>query len=285
MDINEQMQAFYAAHEKNAIFLRESDRASGRTHFGGDPLLPPDFVWPEYTGKDFHGQVRTNPLSFLLQVDCAAIHALDKDGLLPDHGILSFFYELDLMQWGYDPSHDGCAQVFYFENPDELTETAPPETLEPCFRVPQIYAEAAAFPDVPDACEGFAFYGLGEIFGDDEDEYWDNFYNDRTEAYPATVRTKLLGYADLIQDEFLTDCESVSRGFSYGNGRPEMTQEEEADIHLHAQDWILLLQMDSLETRDYRLDFGGDGRIYFCIRKEDLAARRFDRVHLILQCS
>ena len=30
--------------------------------------------------------------------------------------------------------------------------------------------------------------------------------------------------------------------------------------------------------------FGDCGRVYFCIRKEDLAARRFDRVWLILQC-
>ncbi len=30
--------------------------------------------------------------------------------------------------------------------------------------------------------------------------------------------------------------------------------------------------------------FGDCGCIYFYIRKEDLAARRFDRVHLCLQC-
>ena len=88
-----------------------------------------------------------------------------------------------------------------------------------------------------------------------------------------------------MQDECLTDCESVSRGYSFGDGRPEMTPEEEADIHQHAQDWMLLLQLESISVGDYELTFGGDGRIYFYIRKEDLAARRFDRVHLVLQCS
>ena len=34
----------------------------------------------------------------------------------------------------------------------------------------------------------------------------------------------------------------------------------------------------------FELMFGDCGRVYFCIRKEDLAARRFDRVWLILQC-
>ena len=30
--------------------------------------------------------------------------------------------------------------------------------------------------------------------------------------------------------------------------------------------------------------FGDCGMLYFYIRKEDLAARRFDNVHFVLQC-
>jgi uncharacterized protein YwqG len=48
-----------------------------------------------------------------------------------------------------------------------------------------------------------------------------------------------------------------------------------------ANDWRLLLQLDS----DPMADFGwaDSGRLYFWIRKADLAAKRFDRCWLILQ--
>ena len=35
---------------------------------------------------------------------------------------------------------------------------------------------------------------------------------------------------------------------------------------------------------NFSLDFGDCGSIYFYIRKDDLAARRFERAWLILQC-
>ena len=42
--------------------------------------------------------------------------------------------------------------------------------------------------------------------------------------------------------------------------------------------------MGTVESGDYELMFGDCGYIYFWIRKEDLAARRFDKCWLILQC-
>ena len=43
-------------------------------------------------------------------------------------------------------------------------------------------------------------------------------------------------------------------------------------------------RLDTVECGDFELMFGDCGHIYFYITKEDLAARRFDRVWLILQC-
>ena len=45
-----------------------------------------------------------------------------------------------------------------------------------------------------------------------------------------------------------------------------------------------LLQLDTVEHGDFELMFGDCGHIYFYITREDLAARRFDRIWLILQC-
>ena len=48
--------------------------------------------------------------------------------------------------------------------------------------------------------------------------------------------------------------------------------------------WRLLLQLDTVECGDFCLMFGDCGHIYFYITKEDLKAKRFDKVWLILQC-
>lgn len=80
------------------------------------------------------------------------------------------------------------------------------------------------------------------------------------------------------------ECEYVARGYSFGDGVPEVYDEVKADIEAHVQDWILLFQLDTLEAENYQLMFGDCGRIYFWIRKSDLAQRNFDNVQLILQC-
>ena len=58
----------------------------------------------------------------MAQINLKDVANLDKDNLLPKSGVLSFFYELDSMKWGYDPKDTGSARVFYF--PDEATLTA-----------------------------------------------------------------------------------------------------------------------------------------------------------------
>ncbi len=53
-----------------------------------------------------------------------------------------------------------------------------------------------------------------------------------------------------------------------------------------AKDWILLLQVDTDDDSDGPGWMWGDcGRIYFWIRRQDLAARRFDRAWTVLQCT
>ena len=47
---------------------------------------------------------------------------------------------------------------------------------------------------------------------------------------------------------------------------------------------MLLFQLDIVECGDFELMFGDCGHIYFYITKEDLAARRFDQIWLVLQC-
>ena len=48
--------------------------------------------------------VKDRPLTFLAQFNCEELAQFDKEHLLPDPGLLSFFHETDTKCWGYDLS-------------------------------------------------------------------------------------------------------------------------------------------------------------------------------------
>ena len=78
-------------------------------------------------------------------------------------------------------------------------------------------------------------------------------------------------------------CAAVTMGLDLGNG-VNSPEEYEEEFKKASKDWILLFQMDTIETDDYELMFGDSGHIYFWIRKEDLANKNFENIWLILQC-
>ena len=79
------------------------------------------------------------------------------------------------------------------------------------------------------------------------------------------------------------ECEAVTRGFNMG-GIESYPKQYQKEIRSASIDWILLFQMDTVETSDYELMFGDSGHIYFWIKKEDLANKNFENIWLILQC-
>lgn len=109
---------------RNSIQLKIARKETyklGATRFGGKPDVPPDFVWPTYEGESYDHVVKDRPLTFLAQFNCAELAQFDKEHLLPDHGLLSFFYETDTQCWGYDPKDKGCARVYWFEDMSALS--------------------------------------------------------------------------------------------------------------------------------------------------------------------
>ena len=66
--------------------------------------------------------------------------------------------------------------------------------------------------------------------------------------------------------------------------RGKLSPEQEREYENGVADWMLLLQLGTLQNRDYEMMFGDCGYIYFCIRKQDLTACNFDNVWLVLQC-
>ena len=272
---------------RNAIHLSIGGKGTsvvGGTHFGGVPDVPTDFVWPTYEGTSFDGnEVKSRPLSFLAQFNCAEFAALDTEGLLPKTGVLSFFYEMESMCWGFNPKDAGCARVFWFEDVSALAPAKVPEDLDQDLRFPmlQIAMETeTSFIDGQDyyICheDDIDWSAMGEVLEDLGIEDPENC-------------SKLLGWPNLIQGSIMQECEFASRGYYLGNpeGWATISQEERERIkRTSLEDWRLLFQLDTVESAEdnFELMFGDCGRIYFCIRKEDLLARRFDRVWLILQC-
>ena len=267
---------------KNSISLKIAGKEEyklGATRFGGKPDVPSDFVWPRFEGESYDHVVKNRPLSFLAQFNCEDLAQYDAEHLLPDHGLLSFFYELETQCWGYDPKDKGCARVYWFEDISALSAAEFPQDMEEDFQMPMIkiklalqksYPSWADFSDIySEEYDYEAFYDIyGELYGEDSDEY-----------------SQVLGWPHVIQNSMYAECDLVTQGYYLGNGWINIPQDVRGRAEKSARDrWLLLFQLDTVEEGDFELMFGDAGHIYFYINKEDLQARRFDNIWLILQC-
>ena len=255
----------------------------GRSKFGGRPDVPADFAWPVFVTDTFdEEEVKPRPLAFLAQFDCGAIAPLDTEGLLPRTGLLSFFYELGSQRWGYDPKDAGCARVYWFDG-EALAPADFPAELPEEFRPPELAPELSGGTDAPDfqdACPALEYDWTANDY-----RLFDQARRELGLDYPENL-SKLLGWPDIIQNNMTLECELVSRGHYLGGHWDSVPLEERDALRTPSvQEWRLLFQLDTVASGEFELMFGDCGRIYFYIRKEDLAARRFGRVWLVLQCS
>lgn len=250
----------------------------GASKFGGRPDVPDGFIWPIF---DRNGEERPRPLAFLAQFSCKELVPLDKDGVLPKTGLLSFFYELDSQPWGFDPKDMGCARVYWFDTEKLMSKEYPAELQEE-YRLPELSVQLSSGVDVADwadACPALRYDWVAN-----ELRYYDAARREMGLSYPNN-RSKLLGWADILQNNMTLECELVSRGYYMGGSWEKIPEEERDTLRSPSvEDWLLLFQLDTVEQGAFELMFGDCGRIYFYIRKEDLATRRFDRVWLIQQC-
>lgn len=266
----------------------------GRTRFGGKPDVPPDFVWPYFeTGTFDDPEVKPRPLSFLAQFDCSELKTLDTDHLLPETGLLSFFYELGSMAGGFDPKDQYCVKVCWFPDTTALAPSDFPAALEKEYQLPAVGIALKQQLELP-CWEDFAEQpGLDlEQLGEKPWQRYRELARKAAEEWGACFESsngdysRLLGWPDTIQGSVPIECELTRQGIYMGGDRPIPREALEAAKRTAVNDWLLLFQLDSTENRDSGLDlmFGDCGSIYYYIRREDLAARRFDRVWLILQC-
>ena len=234
MNMKEKLEALV----KNSISLKIAGKEEyklGATRFGGKPDVPSDFVWPRFEGESYDHVVKNRPLSFLAQFNCEDLAQYDAEHLLPDHGLLSFFYELDTQCWGYDPKDKGCARVYWFEDISALSAAEFPQDMEEDFQMPMIkiklalqksYPSWADFSDIySEEYDYEAFYDIyGELYGEDSDEY-----------------SQVLGWPHVIQNSMYAECDVVTQGYYLGNGWINIPQDVRGRAEKSARDrWLLL---------------------------------------------
>jgi len=251
----------------------------GASKLGGRPDLPPDFVWPEWKGAG---------LTFLAQFRLSDLIVYDVERLLPSKSLLYFFYEVVTQPWGMEPPDRGAWQVAFYDGATAALErTSSPYPVDPTRSPAPHRLDYTAILTVPD-------YTLVEHFTDihmSEEEI--DRYIDFEFAYGG-FRHQVLGHAHQIQSPMQLRCELglSSRWFNeiFQQTERRLTPEGERLEAKAIENWRLLLQLDSIETATptalgypWDVDWGLGGMLYFYIRKDDLAQRRFSSAWLQLQ--
>ena len=244
--------------KKNSIVfslgeVAESSRFS--THFGGAPDVPLDFNWPQYTDDVIN---ETYAINFLLQLNCEELKQYDMDNVLPEKGLLSFFYDVEGQPHEGCSDEKGCIRIFYFENTEDLVLAELPEDINENFCLPCYTLDIASEPSYP-SWEDYAAICDKKSERKDYDLILDGLKTVEQENI-----AKLLGWADVLQCSMLADLK------------------EETNFCL--DEWGLLLQVNSIRHDKFELLFGDCGSIFLYINKKDLSEKKFDNIRLVLQC-
>lgn len=239
-----------------------ADRAVGGTRLGGAPDLPVGMRWPRFLDE---------PLSFVAQVDCAQTAPFDTERLLPQTGVLSFFVAPDLRP-GWDADDRGAGRVLYFSTDSVLRRRDVPDAAADRFDMVGITLEDE-LTHPPPGSDAVDALGL--------DRAALNAYEEAL-GEPDQFIHRMFGHPDVVQEESMPlMCQMASNGVDL-YGSDWRTDPAQAALASGARDWVLLLQLDEEDAAG--MEWGDCGRLYYWIRRQDLAERRFDRIWLIYQC-
>lgn len=262
-------------YERPAIRIRPQpldgqEPPLGASRFLGEPDMPESLEWP----VDAEGV----PLNFLVQIKLAEVAGVLEGSPLPADGHLLFFTRYDDPPWGYDPEHGPGSRVLYVPAGTPLARRQLPdgarfdgddgeEDFRRVLRFESVtmYLDPVYFIETEDFFERFAAPVRGawrEGQGEDDPKH------------------HMLGHAMVLQNPMEIEAQLVTSGIYMGN---EISEDDEAraeQLAPGAEDWIPLLQLDT----DEFFMWGDMGAIFFWIRKQDLAARDFSKVWMILQC-
>jgi uncharacterized protein YwqG len=234
------------------------------SRFAGTGVLPRGAAWP---GSD-EGRP---PLDFLALIRLADVATHASLLGLPERGALMFFCDMDQRSGSYWPEARGGWRILYTENEEdlEIVEGEPVDRPYPSrltFELEYVLPEDIRMDTGDDdlACFGHREYQrVYEILrGFDEEE--------------QSIH-QLCGPPAEVQHSLFHECQLTSNGVICGCREDFESQRARIDeFKPDMEDWRLLLQIDS-DRSGPNWTWGDMGRLYFCIRDDDLAARRFEK--------
>lgn len=253
---------------------------AGRSRFGGEPDLPPQLQWPRNPKTDKH-------LWFLAQIALDELPDVPGREQIPPKGMLWFFYDVAEEPWGFDPGEAGGFRVLF---------EADAATIEPRATPPDVLAAAKEFLDEDRPYEPTAVRFSGAFTMPSIEEI-DGVTPEQMEALEEALQGAdqgeeddepsfhwLLGHPWEVQGDMRAECQFVSNGIYCGDEKG-YEKGEAMGLTAGIDDWMLLMQLDTDNDEQGPGWMWGDcGRLYFWIRKQDLAAQDFSKVWCVLQC-
>ena len=191
------------------------------------------------------------PLSFVASVNCAALPSEGLSEHFPQDGTLLFFY--------YD-AFIAESQVLYVAENTPVSPADPPQGVEIFMRVDLVGKVEQSAPDnwLPEVRR--------VLLGDD-----------RAWPHPRDTPQELKPFLRAFARQRTEIGHQIG-----GHAMPIQGPVEHEIAKDDAESWVLLAQIDSDE--DAEMSWGDTGALYWLIRAEDLAARRFDQVRTTIQC-
>jgi uncharacterized protein YwqG len=268
------------------VYIESVDEGTlrpGASKLGGLPDLPPGVPWPSWH----------EPMAFIAQFNLAEVAPHDREGALPDRGLLSFFYETDgeplySAGWGLPPDTPPEAypaiderrgwRVLYFPD-DPATFVRQP--LRPDLNEAARYLACAARfaaeislpdPDAP-AVEALGLteserLALIDLDGEINGGIWEEGSH------------RLLGHPYSLASSTFVDCEIAERGLDFDTYHADPARWR-ALVRAAEARWRLLFQVTA--SGEALMSWGGNGVLHFCIERDALRARDFSRVWVNMQ--
>lgn len=257
------------AHRRPSLLLEPAPPGEGlrvgASRLGGAPDLPPGFKWPEHHGR---------PLDFLAQINLREVPAADGPSPLPATGFLWFFYDTHNNPSGLQAADADGWRVCYADVAADVLYADPIPAAADGDRFPVL----PLVPEWRDSWPGeLDFHRLGIELTPAEES---SLRAQEIGTSEDLILHRMLGYADASMREVELDCQLASAGVAVPD-EPDPDAPRLAPLLEGREDWMLLLQLDSDERAG--MDWGEAGRLFFCLRREDLAARRFENAWCILQ--
>ena len=232
---------------------------------GGDPRLPEATPWPEWPG---HG-----PLTFIAEVDCAALPDAELHPPLPAEGTLLFFYsdgQLDCrasLVLGMDDESQRGARVLYVGPGLDVAERSAPDGIKP-YRRQDLAGDAVI--SAPSFEHPAAVWTIIEP---DAAEIFTSGFADVVRALDHGPGHQIAGHAYPVQGAVEPGLVAPAAA-----GLGESADAANAAAH----EWLLLAQFTS--DGHSHMMWGDFGILYWLIKADDLAARQFDRARMTWQC-